>query len=86
MSKREWKNYTVILEGKANGQICPPDEHTSSRAEFLKGENNRETGQTIFITMQAKNDEHLDSGSGTRDAEEGKGYRNTQYPKDEHSY
>ena len=58
--QKRMKNYTVILEGKATGQICPPDEHTSSCAEFLKGENNRETGQTIFVAMQAKNDEHLD--------------------------
>ena len=44
---------------KTKGQICPLDEHTSSW-EFLKGENNRETEQTIFVAMQAKNDEHLD--------------------------
>ena len=60
--------------------------HTSSCGELLKGENNREQEQTIFVTIQAKNDEYLDEGSGTRDAEEGKDYRTTQYPKNKHSY
>lgn len=40
----------------------------------------------MFVTIQAKDDEYLDEGSGTRDAEEGKDYRNTQYPKNKHSY
>ena len=33
---------------KTKGQISPLDEHTSSCGEFLKGENNRESEQTIF--------------------------------------
>ena len=76
----------MTLEGKPNGQICPLGATPAVVESFWKEKTIQKQEQTMFVTIQANDDEYLDEGSGTRDAEEGKDYRNTQYPQNKHSY
>lgn len=76
----------MTLEGKPNGQICPLGATPAVVESFWKEKTIENRNRQFLLLIQAKNDEYLDEGSGTRDAEEGKDYRTTQYPKNKHSY
>lgn len=55
--------------------------HTSSCGGYLIREKTREIGTGSYHNYLGKNDEYLNQVSGTRDAEDGKDYRNIQYSK-----